>query len=123
MENSGASRRENADAYLFGCLKMESEVIAPVVIPERAKRESGIHNPCVRCGLRRLTPHFKLTQGVWIPGLRQGGASRNDEHYRKLALILSSAVEPGHSAFSPSWLSGVSTVLRWVCRSSESGST
>src|SRR5262249_61129611 len=32
--------------------------------------------------------------------------------YRRLALILSNAVEPGHSSFSLSALSGFSTVLR-----------
>ena len=34
------------------------------------------------------------------------------ESYRRLALNLSSAAEPGHSSFSPSELSGASTVLR-----------
>jgi len=42
---------------------------------------------------------------------------------RKLALIFSSAAEPGHSSFSPSVLSGAATVLRWLCRSSASAST
>ena len=42
---------------------------------------------------------------------------------RRLALNFSSAAEPGQSAFSSSWLSGVSTVSRWACRSSASGST
>src|SRR3984957_1249926 len=49
--------------------------------------------------------------------------SRSAGDYRRLALILSSAAEPGHSAFSPSVLSGVSTVSRWACRSWASGST
>src|SRR5262249_31571711 len=33
--------------------------------------------------------------------------------HRRLALIFSSAAEPGHSSFSESALSGASTVLRW----------
>ena len=43
--------------------------------------------------------------------------------YRKLALNLSSTAEPGHSSFSPSALSGASTVARWPCRSCASGAT
>ena len=48
---------------------------------------------------------------------------RTDIAQRSAALILSSAAAPGHSSASPSALSGVSTVLRWRCRSSGSGST
>ncbi len=43
--------------------------------------------------------------------------------YRRLALIFSSAAEPGQSSFSASELSGASTVLKWRCRSSGSRST
>ena len=43
--------------------------------------------------------------------------------YRKLALNLSSTAEPGHSSFSPSELSGATTVERLPCRSSGSLST
>ena len=46
-----------------------------------------------------------------------------DPHHRRLALILSSAAEPGQSSFSASVLSGASTVLRCLCRSSASRST
>ena len=47
--------------------------------------------------------------------LAEGAGSGADQ--RRLALSLSSAAEPGHSSCSPSALSGVSTVLRWPCRS------
>jgi hypothetical protein len=43
--------------------------------------------------------------------------------YRRLALTFSSAAEPGHSSFSPSALSGASTVFKWPCRSEASSST
>ena len=43
--------------------------------------------------------------------------------YRKLALNFSSTAEPGHSSFSPSELSGATTVERLPCRSSGSLST
>ena len=44
------------------------------------------------------------------------------KRYRKLALIFSSAAVPGQRSFASS-RGGVSTVLRWACRSSASGST
>src|SRR4029079_12376607 len=44
-------------------------------------------------------------------------------HYRRLALNFSSAAWPGQSSFSPSALSGASTVRRCACRSSGSFST
>ncbi len=61
---------------------------------------------------------------AWMRGSNPRMIARQETVvHRKLALILSSAAEPGHSSFSPSALSGVSTVLRWPCRSSASGVT
>jgi hypothetical protein len=54
---------------------------------------------------------------------RQGMPGAYAGAQRKDALILSSAAEPGQISLASSVLSGFSTVLRWECRSSESGST
>ena len=61
--------------------------------------------------------------GMTPPAAFGGTLPLRGRDQRKLALNRSSVVEPGHSSFSPSALSGVSTVARWLCRSSGSSST
>ena len=81
-------------------------------------------------------PRLRLpTTKTWMAGRRRAKRRRSSKrlcpamtkesaaYYRKLALILSSADEPGHSSFSPSELSGASTVFKWLCRSAASSST
>jgi hypothetical protein len=53
----------------------------------------------------------------------EAGRSRAPGAQRSDALIFSSAADPGQMSLASSVLSGRSTVLRWECRSSESGST
>jgi hypothetical protein len=71
-----------------------------------------------------LSPHDKIAARVKPAHyVRQQGVEQEAAVHRRLALILSSAAEPGQSSRSPSVLSGASTVLRWPCRSSDSGAT
>jgi hypothetical protein len=59
MQNSGASRRENADAYPLGCLTVESEMVK-ALYPSTSGLECAL---CYRLpyGLvqRRLPQHFQ----------------------------------------------------------------
>jgi hypothetical protein len=54
---------------------------------------------------------------------RSAGSTDLITDQRKLALIFSSAAEPGQSSFSSNALSGVSTVFKCPCRSEASAST
>jgi len=70
-------------------------------------------------------PYSILGDGARANALNPRGArikASGKARQRKLALILSSAAEPGQSTLASSVLSGVSTVLRWACKSSASGS-
>ncbi len=76
------------------------------------------------CATSRATNACGKWRGCLLGQARQWPRGRAlSADYRKLALILSSAAWPGHSSFSESLLSGVSTVRRCACRSSESLST
>ena len=50
--------------------------------------------------------------GIEMAGTSPAMTNKNVSYYRKLALILASAAEPGQSSFSPSALSGASTVFK-----------
>jgi len=81
-------------------------------------RNPGRRHPClhrVPAAACRLARRRTRCQPLMIAG--NGWLQRND------ALIFSRVAEPGQSSPSLSVLSGLSTVLRWLCRSSASGST
>ena len=61
-------------------------------------------------GVRRAAGLLRMHTGEGSFARFRQNDSRPDQ--RKLALILSIAVEPGQSSFSPSWFSGADTVLR-----------
>src|ERR1700742_1142403 len=79
LQNSGETRRENADDCLRGCLTIESEMDVRVdsartlffVIPEAAQPLSGIHTPCGNAFAVKPFRAEQLAQGLWIPGPRQ----------------------------------------------------
>src|SRR5690242_10286252 len=81
-----------------------------------ARVDKGIEN-CERCGLIDVPAEYIAAEHQRRK-MQVGLSETTFVHYRRLALNFSSAAWPGHSSFSPSALSGASTVRRCACRSS-----
>src|SRR3954462_5894359 len=70
-------------------------------------------------GAAQATTSFETPAFGGILRMRSSSVPEDQKKpsYRRLALIFSSAPEPGHSSFSPSRLSGSTMVLTLPCRS------
>src|SRR5260370_42087908 len=99
--------------------------LAPLSYPP-PQAEEGISIPSLHAGegrWGRLIAWAKAeTSTERRPSKLEGRLCPAMEDYRSPALILSSTAEPGHNSLSESALSGVSAVLRCLCRSSASRS-